>query len=188
MKKWQKIAFGGSGLAFLIGSLFTATFAWFNVLNKAEIPTGYGFTASSYFAGGDGSAEKPYIINQPIHLYNLAWLQYLGYFNLSENSAYKQTYFVLGSDVDMTSTGTENWTLPPIGTSDNPFIGNFDGKGYTISNLVVDNAIGDGHITRKPSTWFPQSPGSTSSALSESWDLTAPSIPPPTPTAARLIR
>ena len=52
----------------------------------------------------------------------------------------------------MASTASVNWMLPPIGTSKYPFIGNFDGKGYTISNLVVDNAIGDGHITRKPST------------------------------------
>jgi hypothetical protein len=55
----------------------------------------------------------PYIINAPIHLYNLAWLQYLGYFNQVDSSnVYQQkTYFVLGADVDMASdNGANNWT------------------------------------------------------------------------------
>lgn len=139
------------GVALMGATLFSATFAWFETNNKGDFAGGTGYTASAYFAGGNGSSATPYIINQPVHLYNLAWLQYLGFFNKTENGAYKQTYFVLGSDVDMSSS-TINWTLPPIGTSNNPFIGNFDGKGYTISNLVVDNSLGDGHITRKPST------------------------------------
>jgi hypothetical protein len=149
MKAWKKIALGISGLTLMSATLFTVSMAWYQSLNKASISNDQGYTASAYFAGGDGSSTNPYIINQPIHLYNLAWLQYLGFFNKNSNGAYKQTYFVLGADVDMSST-TINWTLPPIGTTDNPFIGNFDGKGYTISNLVVDNTLGDGHITRTP--------------------------------------
>jgi len=152
MKNWKKIALAISGIGLMSASLFTVSAAWFQGMNKAALSSGEGYTASAYFAGGDGSSANPYIINQPIHLYNLAWLQYLGYFNQTKDGAYDQTYFVLGSDVDMTSDSTNNWTLPPIGTTDNPFIGNFDGKGYTISNLVVDNSLSDGHITRKPST------------------------------------
>jgi len=136
----------------MVSTLFTVSLAWFSSQNNADIGTGQGYTASAYFAGGDGSAANPYVIDRPIHLYNLAWLQYLGLFNKNDGTAFKQQYFVLGSDVDMASTASVNWMLPPIGTSKYPFIGNFDGKGYTISNLVVDNAIGDGHITRKPST------------------------------------
>jgi len=134
------------------GTLFAVSAAWFQGMNQAKLSSGQGYTASAYFAGGDGSEATPYIINQPIHLYNLAWLQYLGLFNKTENGAYKQTYFVLGSDVDMSPSSGITWTLPPIGTTDNPFIGNFDGKGYTISNLVVDNTLGDGHISHKPTT------------------------------------
>lgn len=40
--------------------------------------------------------------------------------------------FVLTKDIDL---GSQEWT--PIGTSDNPFKGTFDGNGKTISNLVV---------------------------------------------------
>jgi hypothetical protein len=152
MKQWKKITIGCSSIALVMGTLFTASYAWFRTNNGATL-TGQGATASAYFAGGDGSAEKPYIINAPIHLYNLAWLQYLGYFNQTDSSnVYQQKYFVLGADVDMSSTSANNWTLPPIGTTTNPFIGNFNGEGYTISNLSVDNAIGTGHITRKPSS------------------------------------
>jgi len=152
MKNWKKILLGFSAVGLMSGTLFAVSAAWFQGMNQAKLSSGQGYTASAYFAGGDGSEATPYIINQPIHLYNLAWLQYLGFFNKTENGAYKQTYFVLGSDVDMSPSSGITWTLPPIGTTDNPFIGNFDGKGYTISNLVVDNALGDGHITHKPST------------------------------------
>ena len=153
MTKWKKIAICGSAVALMMGTLFTASYAWFRTNNNADLGSGQGATASAYFAGGDGSAEHPYIINAPIHLYNLAWLQYLDYFNQVDSSnVYQQKYFVLGADVNMASDNTNNWTLPPIGTITNPFIGNFDGGNYTISNLTVDNAIGDGHITRKPTT------------------------------------
>jgi hypothetical protein len=148
----RKYIFAGSSLALAIGTLFTATFAWFNVANKAALNSGQGFTASSYFESGDGSATSPYVITKPIHLYNLAWLQYLGYFNKVENDAYQQVYFVLQDNIDMTSDESNNWTLPPIGTTDNPFIGSFDGNDYIISNLTVDNVLAEGHITRKPST------------------------------------
>jgi hypothetical protein len=150
MKRWQKVVALSSGLALVMSSLFTSTLAWFVAANKATLDSGLGYTASSYFAGGDGSASDPYIINEPIHLYNLAWLQYLGYFNQADNGAYMQVYFALGGDVDMSNAFGNDWTLPPIGTSVHPFIGNFDGGNHTISNLMVDNEIGDGHITRKP--------------------------------------
>jgi hypothetical protein len=136
-------------LGLLMTTLITSIFAWFTILDKASVDSGQGSTASSYFAGGDGSQDSPYLIDRPIHLYNLAWLQYLGYFNKQENNVYQQKYFKLSANLDMTSDGG-GWTLPPIGTSDNPFIGSFDGAGYIISNLTVDNQLGTDHITRKP--------------------------------------
>lgn len=150
MRKRLKIALGCGGAALMMASLFSVSYAWFSAANRATLDSGEGYTAASYFAGGDGTAATPYLIDKPIHLYNLAWLQYLGYFNKTSNGAYKQIYFALSDDVDMDPTQGINWTLPPIGTTDNPFIGSFDGAGHTISNLVVDNKIGDGDITRKP--------------------------------------
>ena len=124
----------------------TATVAWFipsASIEKEDNPIS-GSSSGAYFAYGNGiptTQEHPenrvYGITVPRHLYNLAWLQYLGYFNLeSENG--KQYYFELGDNIDMTG-----WTLPPIGTEDHPFIGNFNGNGYVIKGLTVSNQFSD---------------------------------------------
>ena len=153
-KKWKKIAIECSAAALLMSTLFTASFAWFTAQNKADLGDGEGFTAAAYFDGGNGSEENPYIINRPIHLYNLAWLQYLGYFNKTDGSGNLiQKHFVLTGDLDMAG-----WTLPAIGTTDNPFMGTFtgdpgdqSGNYYVVKNLTVDNQLGEGHIDHKPS-------------------------------------
>ncbi len=133
------------------------SFAWFT--NKNNVTKDFsGETKGAYFASGDGSSEKPYVINKPIHLYNLAWLQYLGYFNEdeydadgnkgSDNTIDKQYYFKIDADLNMSG-----WALPPIGTETQPFVGNFDGGNHTISNLTISNKIGTetGNITKHPS-------------------------------------
>ena len=55
------------------------------------------------------------------------------------------TNIVLNGDIDLNATrSTEsNWT--PIGTSEQPFTGTFDGKGFTIKNLtLVENEAKEG--------------------------------------------
>lgn len=157
MKKWKKILGIASGATLMMATLFSVSFAWFYELSYADLGSGKGYTASAYFAGGDGSENKPYLLRDPIHLYNLAWLQYLGYFNTTDTSGnLLQKHFALVGDLDMTG-----WTLPPIGTTDYPFMGTFTGASttpgqyYTISNLTVDNVLssdGVNGITQKPST------------------------------------
>jgi hypothetical protein len=51
------------------------------------------------------------------------------------NETTKKLY-ILDNDIDMSSY---NWT--PIGTYDNPFIGSFNGNGYTISNINIDMTL-----------------------------------------------
>ena len=147
MKKRFPIKALFTGLTLLSGAaVVTGTVAWFNqyaIINKDDSPFG-GSSSGAYFAYGNGtptSAEHPndrvYGITVPRHLYNLAWLQYLGFFNLEEENG-KQYYFELGDNIDMTG-----WTLPPIGTEDNPFIGNFNGNGYVVSGLTVSNNFSD---------------------------------------------
>ena len=71
------------------------------------------------FAGGDGSAENPYIIMTPEQLaavnYNV------------------DMFYELGANIDL--IGYENWL--PIATDRYPFTGALDGKGYKISNLTI---------------------------------------------------
>lgn len=122
------------------------TFAWFTLNNEIKINSGEGYTATSYFGGGNGSEEKPYIIDNQIHFYNLAWLQYLGYFNVpNSNNIYTQYYFKLTNNLDMS-----NHVLPPIGTINHPFIGNFEGNNKEISNLSVSNVLSKGNVEKKP--------------------------------------
>lgn len=115
------------------------SFAWFS--NNNNVTRGFdGSTTGAYFARGNGSEGNPYVINKPIHLYNLAWLQYVGFFKD------KEPYFIIERDLDMSG-----WTLPPIGTTMNPFLGHLDGYDTThsigqtatakISNLTISNSF-----------------------------------------------
>ena len=123
------------------------SFSWFsnrnNVTRNIE-----GKTAGAYFARGKGTQDDPFVINRPIHLYNLAWLQDVGYFDS------KKTYFIIEKDLDMTG-----WTLPPIGNESHPFIGELDGfdtvhgtnkSTAKISNLTISNKFSD--YQRHPSS------------------------------------
>lgn len=130
-----------------LGAVASATYAWF-LGNSFNIDSSTGHTASSYYASGDGKTpETAYVINHPIHLYNLAWLQYMGEHNkVDENTGnIEQCYFRVEADLDMTG-----YTLPPIGTTTYPFVGNFDGNDKVISNLTISNKIATGEITKTP--------------------------------------
>ena len=142
------------GIVFLVALLLLAvvatplSLAWFT---SVQLVPGRAQVIPGYFGGGDGSAEHPYIINKPIHLYNLAWLQKLGEFNKTydENGVLKQYHFVLADNIDMSGT-----VIPPIGTAEYPFIGTFRSDGesyYTVQNLTVSNVIDNGEIKKRPS-------------------------------------
>ena len=135
---------------FTLCVLIVASYAWFTNTELVE-PKISGYSVAAYFGGGDGSAEHPFEIKNKRHLYNLAWLQYLGYFNKygvdnvpDENqdqptsSSLTQYYFIVDNDINM-----NGWALPPIGTSTNPFIGFLDGNGKVISNLNTTNDFED---------------------------------------------
>ncbi len=102
-------------------------FGWLSYDRKTKKPGFGGSSGDTYFAGGSGTATAPYLINNKYHLYNLAWLQNTGKLNT------QKYYFKLNGDI----TIPENFWLPPIGTDADPFIGEFDGNGHTISNLKV---------------------------------------------------
>lgn len=145
-------------LSILLSSVGTS-FAWLAGSNEAD--TGVNsYVLTQYFESGRGTYDDPFIIHSPRHLYNLAWLQYLGMFNAPESATstdIKQYYFELcDGDNDWSSIhgdsgiaggvlDMDGWTLPPIGTSKNPFVGNFEGNGITISNLTISSTYS--HLT-----------------------------------------
>ena len=83
-----------------------------------------GQTSSTPF--GAGTSISPYLISNLNELY---WIQ-------SQNKTAATVYIELTNDIDAsaTSTWTNGWE--PIGGT---FQGSFDGKGYTISNLLIRN-------------------------------------------------
>lgn len=112
----------------------------------------HGSTEAAYFAGGTGSTDSPYEIRSAVHLYNLAWLQYLGYFNMNPdfNNGLAQSHFVVKEKVDMSAFKS---AIPPIGTTEYPFIGVFDGGDNTIVSVRVSNNVGstDNALKIRPS-------------------------------------
>lgn len=121
----------------LCAAMAVPTLAWLSKQIQATFPDDIsGSTEVAYFESGDGSVDNPYIISNRVHLYNLAWLQYLGYFNLNPelNNQRAQSYFQLKNDIDM-----QGIALPPIGTTEYPFLGHFDGNGCVVANLVTAN-------------------------------------------------
>ena len=144
-----KFSYKRFAVTVMVGAILAATtataafsYAWFTNHNNVTNNDLQGSTAGAYFARGDGKSTNPYVINKPIHLYNLAWLQYIGAFDD------KEPYFIIEADLDMSG-----WTLPPIGTTDHPFKGHLNGhdKQYShgqtstakISNLTISNSFGD---------------------------------------------
>ena len=123
-----------------VALVVATSLSWLAIENPVNFPDSFsGSTRVSYFAGGDGSKKDPYLITTRTHMYNLAWLQYLGYFNLGGyiNNGRAQSFFKLafdGAGLDM-----EGLALPPIGTKEYPFIGNFDGNGKVVYNFIVSN-------------------------------------------------
>lgn len=77
--------------------------------------------ALSYFNGGDGSLANPFQISNSTQLENIA-------FFINEPEV---IYYIQTSNIDLGGSSTP-WT--PI-----PFAGQYNGNGYTISNLYVNN-------------------------------------------------
>ena len=132
------------------------TFCWFSRGELLHFRDDFGSAKASYFGGGDGSSEeKAYVISSSTHFYNLAWLQYLGYFNAAggANNGRLQSYFKLTKNIDMSElqrNGTVS-ALPPIGTEQYPFIGNFNGNGHKIDKVFVSNLMSD--LIVRPTTY-----------------------------------
>lgn len=137
-----------TALLIIVISFSAISFAWLASGKYLNFPSSFGGSATpAYFAGGDGSFDKPFRITNAVHLYNLAWLQYLGYFNRRKgfNNGLDQTYFELGKDVDMAGRA-----IPPIGTEEYPFIGEFKGNGHKVTNLTISNKKGTGDLVYSP--------------------------------------
>ena len=95
---------------------------------------------------GEGTAEKPYQIGTAAELYWFAGLVNGTLPNVEKNASSNAILTadiivnkgVLDANTDLVS-GKDFIPWTPIGTSDVPYTGTFDGKGYTISGLYFNN-------------------------------------------------
>jgi hypothetical protein len=94
-------------------------FAWLHVVMLAQSP----------FAGGTGSVANPYLISTAIQLDSVR--------------NYPYASFILINDIDLTEYPNANEGWIPIGNTKNLFKGNFNGAGYTIYNLYINQPSTD---------------------------------------------
>jgi hypothetical protein len=99
-----------------------------SLLNGSNI-----FLASNLFDGGDGSLENPYLISSVEQLENI---------RLDLSASYALTNDIDLSDLigtldepNLDFNGGKGWL--PLGDFETQFSGNFDGRGYHISNLFI---------------------------------------------------
>lgn len=133
-KKILKIAVFICVFSFSILTMGKLAYSWLKDMTSTKPEMTAGVKAS-YFESGTGKADDPYEIARPVQLYYLAWLQQLGYFKDAEDAN-----FYVSKDLDMhlpEDAVNTYYNLPPIGTTENPFVGTFDGRNHVISDLII---------------------------------------------------
>ena len=113
-----------------------------------EAPIPWDGTAVPDFSIGTGTETDPYMIETPEDLAYLAS-------SVNGGTTYEGEYFALANDIDLGGVQDEDgyWSGPlwtPIGYG-GLFAGNFNGNGYSISNINSNNSWGSyiglfGHI------------------------------------------
>lgn len=85
---------------------------------------------------GNGTEQAPYMIKTANDLVSLAT-------SVSQGFDYAGTFFQLGGNISLSGlswTPIGVWGEDDLGWKNKPFRGSFDGGGFTISNLTMDNA------------------------------------------------
>ncbi|MDR2971922.1 MAG: hypothetical protein LBU83_08350, partial [Bacteroidales bacterium] len=101
----------------------------------------FTYKATAQFSGGNGSENNPYIITTAAQLAQLATLVNAG------DANYNNKFYQLGNHIDLSNYGSnfnngKGWI--PIGkyvdeTTNYAFKGNFDGSGYVVQNLYIND-------------------------------------------------
>ena len=96
MTKKKQLLVVGLSTCFSVAIAVGATLAWMSPIayfEQSHNPI-QGTVEDAYYASGTGTENDPFIITRPRHLYNLAWLQLLGYYNKTGQEDH-QFYFEL---------------------------------------------------------------------------------------------
>ncbi|WP_164914298.1 S-layer homology domain-containing protein [Aminipila luticellarii] len=94
------------------------------------------------FTVGTGTAKDPYEISTEAQLNHIrVHLNEGGYYILTKDIKVNSDF---AATVPSASSGAPNWSegnFEPIGTEENPFVGNFDGDGHSISGLDITGTV-----------------------------------------------
>lgn len=148
--------------ALIITCVTTFSFAWLTGSKVIEFSEMQGSILAQYFHSGKGTKEDPFTITRPNHYYYLVNLyQRLDgfsnepyYFQLGAKLKEKEDddglyVYNYGNDGNRITDGEQysktlnlayysgNLALLPIGTSEKPFVGTFNGNGLTVANLNI---------------------------------------------------
>ena len=92
-----------------------------------------GVSIAASFSSGNGTIDNPYLISNGS--------EFIYFKNLIEGNdanLYKDKYYKLSNDIDF-----DNHSFTSIGNilsdNENIFMGNFDGNGYSLNNILIDN-------------------------------------------------
>ena len=92
-----------------------------------------GVSIATSFSSGNGTIDNPYLISNGS--------EFIYFKNLIEGNdanLYKDKYYKLSNDIDF-----DNHSFTSIGNilsdNENIFMGNFDGNGYSLNNILIDN-------------------------------------------------
>lgn len=96
-----------------------------NIADNISVIALFELKGASLFAGGNGTIDDPYQINEVRHLRNI---------NLYPNASYKLIGNIILPEV---AIGQSNFT--PLCSDETMFNGILDGNGYTILNLTIYN-------------------------------------------------
>lgn len=98
----------------------------------------FSWNLTAQFGGGDGSGFNPFVVETADHLNNIKQTDAEG------NYLYLDDHFKQYANIDLgTSPWNEGEGWEPIGNSENPFTGSYNGFGHTISNLTINRPTQD---------------------------------------------
>lgn len=80
---------------------------------------GSAFASDDLFSGGSGTEDDPYIVASPEDLLHV--------------SSHLSAYFLQVSNISL-----DGYAVLPIGSARSPFMGNYNGNGFTISGIVIN--------------------------------------------------
>lgn len=159
-------------VALLLFTVFgSAAYAWLAGSGTIPCTLVEGSILTQYFHCGTGTQEDPFVITRPVHFYNLVYL-YQRKPGFADNNYYYQLGYDLNGDGlpefynygdngviiegQYSSELNMNYyqnseglggALLPVGTSNTPFNGTFNGNNLTVKNLHIRSAQTIGEVT-----------------------------------------